>query len=602
MTFLIRKGENSRSIMLKSVKVPKKIEAVFKKMAKRIQSLFEKKEFNVSEGCIHISGERYLLVRAASLSIDFFGCVLNLFKEKNKSEALHFTQQILFDIGHAIGIRDAAYVQKELNLSNPFEKLAAGPSYFSYTGWAFVEIMPGSNLTADETFFIVYNHPHSFESEAWINSGEKSEIPVCIMNAAYSSGWCTQSYSIPLVSTEITCRAKGDKECRFIMAHPLRIDEYVKKYLEKHPEIASEVTNYDIPGFLKIKQTEETLYDINSKLMAANRQLHTQASQLVEKAHLIELLNKMIGQLATCRTQDEICFICVKYMEKILPHTSGQLWMYTPDKKKLEVSFKWGTDSEQINFSLPSEQCFSLNKNESLSLDHCSAHPPKEKNKCVCLPITAGEETFGIMSVSFDKDQLTSVKKSILLQFANGAGLALANVSLRESFRELSIRDFLTGLYNRRYMEEMLIKAVANAKRKESTLGIIMFDIDKFKEFNDTYGHDAGDTILRTLGQFLREVFREGDILCRYGGEEFLIILIDANEKMTIERAEELRAKVQNIYIPLDNKLLGNIKISGGVAVFPQHGNTEKSLLKAVDKALYQAKNLGRNRIYVANH
>ncbi|MBS0271369.1 MAG: diguanylate cyclase [Proteobacteria bacterium] len=592
--------------MLRSVKAPKRMGAVFKKMATVVHSLFRKNKLINPEGCIYISGERYLLVRADSLSIDFFKCVLGLFENKEKREALHLTQQVLFDMGHTIGLRDAAYVQKTLNITDPLEKIGAGPNYVAHTGWAFVEIMPESNITSDDSFLIVYKHPLSFESEAWIKAGEKSDIPVCIMSSAYSSGWCTQSYNVPLISTEITCRAKGDKECCFIMAHPSRINEYVQKYLEKHPEISSEVTNYEIPDFFKIKKTEKALYDINSKLMAANKQLHVQAAALVEKAHLIELLNKLVGQLATCTTKYEICAACAEYAEKIYPQSSGRLWVYTADEKALEVISKWGVAKDNIDISLPSKQCRILNKNciesDSFSLNNCCPYPHKERNGYICLPITAGEKTLGVMSIAFEKKQLSSAEKSIFAQIAKGAGLALANVNLRESFQELSIRDFLTGLYNRRYMEEMLIKAIANAKRKQSTLGIIMFDIDKFKDFNDSYGHDAGDTILRTLGQFLKEIFREGDILCRYGGEEFLIILIDANEKKTLDRAEELREKIQNIYISLDNKVLGNIQVSAGVAIFPQHGTTEKSLLKEADKALYQAKRLGRNRIYIANH
>ena len=149
-------------------------------------------------------------------------------------------------------------------------------------------------------------------------------------------------------------------------------------------------------------------------------------------------------------------------------------------------------------------------------------------------------------------------------------------------------------------MEETLKREIAKATRQNSNIGFIMFDIDYFKNFNDTYGHEAGDVILKHLGKFLKKYFREGDIICRFGGEEFLIILIGATQEFTKDRAESLRQKIKQLHTKFRRKHLGGIEISIGVAMFPENGRTLKALLKAVDKALYCAKNEGRDRVYLA--
>jgi len=141
-----------------------------------------------------------------------------------------------------------------MKLKDPISKLSAGPVHFAYTGWAFVDILPESSPTPDENFFIKYHHPYSFEADSWIKSGKKSETAVCIMNAGYSSGWTEASFNMPLTAVEISCRAKGDKHCTFIMAPPHKIDSYLPKSNNKKSKHAIE-----IPSFLERKKVEEKL-------------------------------------------------------------------------------------------------------------------------------------------------------------------------------------------------------------------------------------------------------------------------------------------------------------------------------------------------------
>jgi len=171
----------------------------------------------------------------------------------------------------------------------------------------------------------------------------------------------------------------------------------------------------------------------------------------------------------------------------------------------------------------------------------------------------------------------------------------------QELLRELSVRDHLTGLFNRRYMEETLERELLRASRNEFPMGIIMLDVDDFKHFNDTYGHVAGDAVLRELGNLLLGNVRGEDIACRYGGDEFIIVLPDVSQGVTLERAERLCEHVQHLNILFEGKAIEKFTISLGVAIFPKDGTTSLALLKAVDAALYRAKQEGRSRVVMAS-
>lgn len=172
---------------------------------------------------------------------------------------------------------------------------------------------------------------------------------------------------------------------------------------------------------------------------------------------------------------------------------------------------------------------------------------------------------------------------------------------LRETLRQQSIRDSLTGLFNRRYLEETLDREIHRVIRKGAPLGVIMVDLDHFKQFNDLYGHEAGDTLLRELGRFLQNNIRAEDIPCRYGGEEFTLILPEAPLDVTRRRAEHLREHVKQLHVLYRGQALGGIRLSCGVAAYPDHGDTGDVLLRAADAALYRAKAEGRDRVVVAN-
>jgi diguanylate cyclase (GGDEF)-like protein len=179
--------------------------------------------------------------------------------------------------------------------------------------------------------------------------------------------------------------------------------------------------------------------------------------------------------------------------------------------------------------------------------------------------------------------------------------VALANFRLREIMRSQSSRDPLTDLYNRRFMEESLYRELRRAAREGGSVGVLMVDIDHFKELNDTYGHAAGDVALRTVGEFLKAAVRGEDIACRYGGDEFVVILPKSSLADTEQRAQALRRDVKSLGVLGPNPIFPTLTMSIGVVAFPEHGGESAALLAAADRALYGAKTAGRDRVVVAD-
>jgi diguanylate cyclase (GGDEF)-like protein len=226
----------------------------------------------------------------------------------------------------------------------------------------------------------------------------------------------------------------------------------------------------------------------------------------------------------------------------------------------------------------------------------------------LCVPLVVQSELIGLLWIAFPPGAPLSGehgpkddnKRQLALALAEQIALALSNIRLRENLRQQTIRDPLTGLYNRRFLEESLNREMARCKRTGTVFGVLMIDVDHFKRFNDTYGHDAGDSILRTVGRVLQESSREGDIACRFGGEEFVIVLPDTDREGAASRAGRILAVVRDLHVTHNGKTLGSITASIGLAMHPQNGETVRALIQAADKGLYAAKGAGRDQVVVA--
>jgi len=221
---------------LKSVKVPHSMVPLFERAEKYVRDYYSSFYSNKNKGTITIGGERYILVRAKSLRVDFakhLGQALGLPKKLSGTASDNF----LYILAKAIAKEDAKHFAAKQKVKDPVAKLAAGPVSFNYSGWAFVNIFPESKPTPDKNYFLTYDHPYSFEADAFISAkGAVSKRPVCVMNAGYSAGWCSESFGVELEAREIMCRARGDKACRFVMGIKGKLDEYerlVKKNIKR---------------------------------------------------------------------------------------------------------------------------------------------------------------------------------------------------------------------------------------------------------------------------------------------------------------------------------------------------------------------------------
>jgi diguanylate cyclase (GGDEF)-like protein len=252
---------------LTTVKVPALFEAPFLRAQEYVQRYFADRVENPDAATISIAGERYVLLRAASLSVEFIELVTKLYQDQGEAEARSVANNLLFDLAHALGRADARAFQAKMGVTDPIERLSAGPIHFAYSGMAFVEISPESTPSPDEHCFILYDHPFSFESHSWLAKGKSSDVPVCVMNAGYSSGWCEESFGVRLVAVEIECCAAGGEHCRFIMAPPGRIEAHLRRLSPRETGSAANAHPAPVvPEFFQRKRLEAELREANERL------------------------------------------------------------------------------------------------------------------------------------------------------------------------------------------------------------------------------------------------------------------------------------------------------------------------------------------------
>ena len=346
------------------------------------------------------------------------------------------------------------------------------------------------------------------------------------------------------------------------------------------------------------------------KLELARENEHQYVIELEKRSKDNNYLNEMNDNLQTINSMKEAYFAIIEFASRIFKNEIGGLYIIDNQTDELSLVSSWGMPKKMKDLNFPSKECAAL-KNGITNFFHenhsglrCGHVNINQTDKSLCIPIIAPGETFGVFYIQPKEKNLEKwpedYKDQFLKNFTFSAGLALANIKLRENLREQSIRDPLTGLFNRRYMVETLQRECSRISRRNSTLGIIMLDIDHFKKVNDTYGHDAGDFILQSISSIFTKMIRNEDIACRFGGEEFILILPEVNKTVLFNRAEEIRKEIEQAEFVFNQKDLGKITISGGIYIYQNYDESVDKIIENVDGALYKAKRNGRNQIKIA--
>ncbi|MEP0868682.1 GGDEF domain-containing protein [Trichocoleus desertorum AS-A10] len=342
-------------------------------------------------------------------------------------------------------------------------------------------------------------------------------------------------------------------------------------------------------------------------LQESETKLKGWVGELEQRSREIALLGELSDVLQACFTLGEAYAVVAELVQPLFPGISGAIYITSESRNLVEAIASWGPLSLQPIMFDPTD-CWALrrgrayfidNGDSSLRCQHLQAPWPTQY---CCIPLMAQGDALGTLYLAAsNKDDFTPTKRLLTGTVAEHIALAFANLKLRESLRNQSIRDPLTNLFNRRYMEESLEREVRRAERNRQPLGIVMLDIDHFKRFNDTFGHEAGDAVLREVGLLIRNSIRASDIACRYGGEELMLLLPDASLEATRQRAEHIREAVSHLSVHYHRQALGMITLSAGVASYPLHGPTGEAVTRMADTALYRAKAAGRDRVMVAD-
>jgi diguanylate cyclase (GGDEF)-like protein/PAS domain S-box-containing protein len=358
--------------------------------------------------------------------------------------------------------------------------------------------------------------------------------------------------------------------------------------------------------------------DISMQVRAATaatehaRSLNQLVEELRARSSEMTLLNEMGSLLQSSAAAEEVFSVVGASSKKLFTNSqAGVLYLFKSSRNVLELAASWGDGDKNEKLFAPAA-CWSLRRGQphwsqaSEEAIRCAHLKESMLGKYLCVSLIAQGDTLGVLQLGYPAtignarkfDETT--EQRLGMAAASQIALSLASLRLRESLRDQSVRDPLTGLFNRRFMQECLDREMLRVTRKNRSLAVIFIDIDHFKRFNDMFGHEAGDHVLRSMGDFFRSHFRGDDVICRYGGEEFAIILPESTAQDAATRAEILRLAAKELKLMYHGVTLDSVTISAGIAGYPEHASTASELLNAADTCLYEAKTKGRDRIVVA--
>lgn len=369
-------------------------------------------------------------------------------------------------------------------------------------------------------------------------------------------------------------------------------------------------------GVALVSRDVTARFEMEKAMKKANLQLMHSMAEIKQHNRAVSYLNMLSSTLHSCHTIEETFSPIRIYVEKILPFTAGRMYLSHPSRNYLDLAIEWGELRIHEEDVIAPESCWALrrgqlhrfhSRTDSVICEHLRT--ARFIPSYLCVPLQAQNENVGLLYLELKNSEgmsednfnhLVEEHESLVINFSEAIASSLANIKLRDTLRLRSIRDPLTGLYNRSYLEESFAREIERSKRHANQLAVIMMDLDHFKKINDSYGHDAGDIVLVEVSRFLLQQIRQTDIACRYGGEEFLLLLVDiASQQEVLERVERFRQLISDMPFNFNGKSL-KVTASFGVAFMFEHGESQAQLIEAADKALYRSKKNGRNQITVA--
>lgn len=348
---------------------------------------------------------------------------------------------------------------------------------------------------------------------------------------------------------------------------------------------------------------------IEKQVAETNNQLGATVRTLEKRAMEASLLMSARGELQLCTNPAQAHRAAVLYCKRLLPDANIALLIINNSRQMVEIAAS-SENEKKILDGFPLDACCGLRsgrfrwRRSGGSEVHCNHFLGTAPENYLCMPLAAHGDTLGVLFVEYPSPSASAELEEeleSLQQLVEMSAMSIAGLNLRVRLEHQSIRDGLTNLFNRHFMEISLDREVRRAARNRTELAIFMLDVDHFKAFNDTFGHEAGDTVLREVAEVLRQSVRSEDIVCRYGGEEFVIIMPETSKEEAFDRAESIRLRIAGIRLRFRGEALREVNISIGVAVYPHTGNTLEEMLRAADRALYAAKHHGRNQTILAN-
>lgn len=338
-----------------------------------------------------------------------------------------------------------------------------------------------------------------------------------------------------------------------------------------------------------------------AELQDANAELIRNSAALRDRGEVIEILGGMAHRMQAARTDEELAQVIRVFVPRVLPGIAGALYAFNNSRNLLLPITGWGGFAPEIDGFGPDE-CWALRRGQSHFLsepnsDIVCTHASRGYTAYHCEPLLAGGQVLGTLYL---EGGIQAEHRFRLTVLAENIASALFNHRLQRGLREQTIRDPLTGLFNRRYMQESLAIEIARSARTKVPLSVVMCDVDHFKRFNDEFGHDAGDAVLQAVATEMSSRFRDGDIVCRYGGEEFTVIAPGTTAEALANRVELVREAIAGIKLQQGGRALGFTSMSFGIATWDDTMAKDGStLIQAADTALYRAKREGRNRTVV---